>query len=99
PHEWVGLSLVADRGHRPVARVYDGIPGELEQLPADALKQHPPVAAGEIRSSHRAPKQHVSPKQDTRLAAVEIDNVPRRMARQIEHPQPNPCRLDNIALA
>src|SRR5437588_529779 len=70
PHERIGPPLMADRGHRSMARVDDGIGWQRIKLAPDAIEEQFAVAAGEIVSANALTKQHIASKDDDGLTPV-----------------------------
>src|SRR5256885_677540 len=84
-HKRIVPSLVADSGGGAVAGIDDTMRRQRPELGADAAKEELAVAAGEVETAHTLAKKNVAAEHDQRGLATEIDDVARRMARNIQH--------------
>src|SRR5690606_24275068 len=79
PDEGIVGALLAEGGHRPVARHEGDVVTQRPQLVADRVDQVRMVAAREVRATDRPVEQHVAHDGEPRLAMEEHD-MPRRVA-------------------
>jgi hypothetical protein len=98
--ERVGLLLVPDRRDRAVAGVHHRVRRQRPQLRHDPRLQQFEAAAGEVGPADAAAEQHVPAQERERLRlADEVDDVPRRVPRHVEHLQLDARDRERLPLA